>query len=165
MRPCAKFQVSSCTDFGDMFEGVPNFIRVTWLRPLLAKICICAGLVCRYRAECQISSACYCLARSTCHMHRSARSRVIFVDSVTILFLPFFLDWFDNLNHFKENLAPMYLSKVTTNFARARYSKWPPPPSDENMKWNISGTWCDRRANEVSFSTKSDMLNPMELLF
>ena len=36
-------------------------------------------------------------------------SRVIFVDSVTILFLPFFLDWFDNLNHFKENLALMYL--------------------------------------------------------
>jgi len=56
-------------------------------------------------------------------------SRVIFVDSVTILFLPFFLDRFDNLNYFKENLAPMYLSKVTANSARPLYSKWPPPPS------------------------------------
>jgi len=29
---CAKFQGCSCTHFGDMFEGVPNFIRVTWPR-------------------------------------------------------------------------------------------------------------------------------------
>jgi len=29
MHPCAKLQVSSFTRFGDMFEGVPNFIRVT----------------------------------------------------------------------------------------------------------------------------------------
>jgi len=28
MHPCAKFQVCSFTRFGDMFEGVPNFIRV-----------------------------------------------------------------------------------------------------------------------------------------
>jgi len=29
MHPCAKLEVSSFTGFGDMFEGVPNFIRVT----------------------------------------------------------------------------------------------------------------------------------------
>jgi len=29
MHPCAKLQVSSFTGFGDMFDGVPNFIRVT----------------------------------------------------------------------------------------------------------------------------------------
>jgi len=44
---------------------------------LLAKICSRAALVWRYWAVCQISSACYCLARSTCimclpYMHCSA---------------------------------------------------------------------------------------------
>ena len=29
MHPCAKLQVCSFTRFDDMFEGVPNFIRVT----------------------------------------------------------------------------------------------------------------------------------------
>jgi len=33
MYLCAKFQVSSFTGFGDMFEGVPNFIRVMWPKP------------------------------------------------------------------------------------------------------------------------------------
>ena len=33
MHPHAKFQVSSFTRFGDIFERVPNFIRVTWPRP------------------------------------------------------------------------------------------------------------------------------------
>jgi len=37
VHQCAKFEVSSFTrfspTFGDMFEGVPNFIRVTWPRP------------------------------------------------------------------------------------------------------------------------------------
>ena len=29
MHPHAKFEVCSFTHFGDIFEGVPNFIRVT----------------------------------------------------------------------------------------------------------------------------------------
>jgi len=29
MHPCAKFPVCSFIHFGDMFEDVPNFIRVT----------------------------------------------------------------------------------------------------------------------------------------
>jgi len=29
VHPYAKFEVCSFTRFGDMFEGVPNFIRVT----------------------------------------------------------------------------------------------------------------------------------------
>jgi len=28
----------------------------------------------------------------------------------------------------------MYFSKMTANFSRARYSKWPPPPSQKNKK-------------------------------
>jgi len=33
MHPCAKFEFSSFTHFGDMFQGVQNCIRVTWSRP------------------------------------------------------------------------------------------------------------------------------------
>jgi len=29
----SQFQICSFTRFGDMFEGVPNFIRVTWPKP------------------------------------------------------------------------------------------------------------------------------------
>ena len=33
MYQCVKFEASSFTSFGDMFEGVPNFIGVTLPRP------------------------------------------------------------------------------------------------------------------------------------
>ena len=33
MHPYAKFEVCSFTRFGDTFEVVPNFIKVTWPRP------------------------------------------------------------------------------------------------------------------------------------
>jgi len=69
MHPRAKFQVCSFTGFGDMFESVPSFIRVTWCGPPpLAKICSCTVLVWQYWAICQISSACYCLARSAMYV-------------------------------------------------------------------------------------------------
>jgi len=38
------------------------------------------------------------------------------------------------MNHFKENLAPMHLSKVTANSARALFSKWPLLQSKKS--WN-----------------------------
>ena len=61
-------------------------------------------------------------------------NRVIFWDPWPFFSYLFFLDWFDNLNHFEEKLAPMYFSKMTANFSRARYSKWPPPPSQKKRE-------------------------------
>jgi len=75
-------------------------------------------------------------------------SNRLLVESFLWILWPFFsylfLDWFHNLNPLKENLAPMYLSKSDGNSARAPYSKWP-------MKWNISGTWWDRRQARCHF--------------
>jgi len=32
-KPCTKFEVSSSSSFGDMFDHMPNILGVTWLRP------------------------------------------------------------------------------------------------------------------------------------
>jgi len=42
-------------------------------------------------------------------------SRVISGGPVTILSLPFFVDWFDIVTYLEENLAPMYLPKMSGN--------------------------------------------------
>ena len=59
----------------------------------------------------------------------------------------------------------MYLSKVTANSARARFSKWPPLPFWKNMKFHISGPIWARRTIKVSISTNIGMLNTLKWLF
>ncbi len=56
----------------------------------------------------------------------STANRIIFMESVTIFFLHFFLDGLGNWHHFRGKWAAMHLWKVIANSARMQYSKWPP---------------------------------------
>ena len=66
---------------------------------------------------------------SAMRMWHLQASRVISLESVTILFLPFFYYWFDYLKPFRKKWAPMSFLNLTANSARAQNSKWPPMQS------------------------------------
>ena len=55
-------------------------------------------------------------------------SRVINLDSVTILWLVRFDDWFDFFGPFIKNLASMSLPKILGIFSRGQNQRWPPTP-------------------------------------
>ena len=55
-------------------------------------------------------------------------SRVINLDSVTILWLARFDEWFDFFGPFIKNLASMSLPKILAIFSRGQNQRWPPTP-------------------------------------
>ena len=56
-----------------------------------------------------------------------AFSQVINSNSVTILWLIRFDNFFHHFGPFRKKLAPGYLSKFPGFFATGRFSRWPPP--------------------------------------
>jgi len=73
--PVGQIEVCSYTRFGDMFEGVPNFIGATWPWPPLPVGKIFGGYVRTVAGNMcvKFEVRSFNLARSTCHMHCSAR--------------------------------------------------------------------------------------------
>jgi len=45
MKQCTKYEISSYTDYGDIVEGRPNFLGVTWLGSWPLSEIICLSLV------------------------------------------------------------------------------------------------------------------------
>ena len=60
------------------------------------------------------------------HCHWTT-SQVINSNSVTILWLIRFDNFFHHFGPFRKKLAPGYLSKFPGFFATGRFSRWPPP--------------------------------------